>query len=82
MTNLLVKNSGEYINLFTNFKGASGIIIFLYLFINLTRPILLYNKAKCFPMHDLAPPPNPPITKGGMLALFSHLSGKNSDGFL
>ncbi len=30
------------------------------------RTILLSNKAKCLPIHVLAPPPNPPVTNCGI----------------
>lgn len=63
---MVVSNSsGPYENVINIWKFFLGRSIFLYLFMNLIKAILVYNRAKCLPMHVLAPPLNPPTRKGG-----------------
>ena len=63
---MVVSNSsGPYENVINIWKFFLGRSIFLYLFMNLIKAILVSNNAKCLPMHVLAPPLNPPTRKGG-----------------
>jgi hypothetical protein len=50
---------GSFKNLANILKSYFGSLNYLYLLTNLTKAILLYSIAKCFPMQVLGPPPNP-----------------------
>lgn len=77
-----LKYSGHGKNLYYILKFF-GIYIDLYLFMNFINAILLYNSAKCLPMHVRAPALKPPVTNAGILLHSpSHLSGLNLKGSL
>ncbi len=66
ITNLVSNFYGQYKNLKSILNFCSGRVILLYLFINFISAILLYNRAKLFPIQTRAPALKPPNAKDGI----------------
>lgn len=78
------KGYGNTKNFISHLKSSFPNFIFLYRFMIFIKAILLYNKARCFPIQLRAPALNPTETKGSKLSHspFIHLSGLNLRGYL